>query len=57
MVRENTRRKGGQMVDVESECETSEERGDDNEKERERRVMREERPVKMEEGREERWLL
>ena len=41
------------MVVVESECERGEERGDDNGMERE---VREERPVKMEEGRDERLL-
>ena len=41
------------MVIIESKSERSEERGDDNGMERE---VREERPVKMEEGREERLL-
>ena len=41
------------MVFVESKCERDEERGDDNGMERKWRVVREERPVKMEEGREE----
>ena len=41
---------------VEIECEKGEERGDDNGMEREWRVVREERPVKMEEEREERLL-
>ena len=53
-VREDTRRKCGQMVVVESECERGEERGDENGMERE---LREERPAKMEEGREEILLL
>ena len=53
LVREDTRRKCGQTIVVESECERGEERGDDNEMEREWREVREERPVKMEEGREE----
>ena len=44
------------MVVVESDCERSEERGDNNGMEKERREVREERPVKMEEGREERPL-
>ena len=44
------------MVVVEFECERGEERGDDNEMERKWREVREERPVKMEEGREERRL-
>ena len=56
MVREDTRRKCGQTVAVERECERGEERGDDDEMEREWREEREERPVKMEEGREERLL-
>ena len=56
MVREDTRRKCGQTVVVESECEKGEERGDDNGMEREWRVKREARPVKMEEEREERLL-
>ena len=55
-VREDTRRKCGQTVVVESECERGEERGDGNEMKREWREVREERPVKMEEGREERLL-
>ena len=42
------------MVVAERQCERSEERGDDNEMEREWREVREERPVKMEEEREER---
>ena len=41
------------MVAIERECERGEERGDDNGMEREWRSAREERPVKMEEGREE----
>ena len=53
LVREDTRRKCGQMVVVEIECERGEERGDDNGMEKERRLLR---PVKMEEGREERLL-
>ena len=56
LVREDTRRKCGQMVVVESECERGEERGDDNEMGRELREVREGRPVKMEEEREERLL-
>ena len=44
------------MVAVEIECERGEERGDDNGLEREWREVREERPVKMEEGSEERLL-
>ena len=56
LVREDTRRKCVQMVVVESECESGEERGNDNGMERKWREMREERPVKMEEGREERLL-
>ena len=56
MVREDTRRKCGQTVVAERECEMDEERGDDNGMEREWREMREERPVKMEEGRDERLL-
>ena len=54
LIREDTRRKCGQTVVVESEFERGEERGDDNGMERERR---EERPVKMEEEREERLLI
>ena len=38
------------------ECERGEERGDDNGMEREWREVREERPVKIEDGREERLL-
>ena len=53
LVREDTRRKCGQTVVVESECERGEERGDENGIKRE---WREERPVKMEEEREERLL-
>ena len=56
MVRENTRRKCGEIVVAEIECERGEERGDDNGMEREWREVREVRPVKMEEGREERLL-
>ena len=48
--REDTRRKCGQTIAVKREYERGEERGDDNGMERE---WREERPVKMEEGREE----
>ena len=44
------------MVVEERECERGEERGDDNGMEREWREEREKRPVKMEEGREERLL-
>ena len=53
LVREDTRRKCGELVVVESECERGEERGDENGVEREWRKVREERPVNMEEGREE----
>ena len=56
LVREDTRRKCGQTVVVESECERSEERGDDNGMEREWSQKREERPAKMEEEGEERLL-
>ena len=56
MVREDARRKCGEMVVVESECERGEGRGDVNGMEREWREVREERAVKMEEGREERLL-
>ena len=56
MVRENTRRKCGQTVVAEIECEKDEERGDDNEMEKEWRKVREERPMKTEEGREARLL-
>ena len=56
LVREDTRRKCGQAIVAQSECERGEERGDDNGMEREWREVREERPVKMEEGREERLL-
>ena len=56
LVREDTRRKCGQTVVVKSECERDEERGDDNGMEREWSSVREERPVKMEEEREERLL-
>ena len=56
LTREDTRGKCGQTVVVEMECERGEERGDDNGMEREWREVREERPVKMEEGREERLL-
>ena len=55
-IREDTRRKCGQMVAVEPECERGEERGDDNGMESGWRSVREERPVKMEEEREERLL-
>ena len=53
MVREDTRRKFGQTVVLKIECERGEERWDDNGMECEWRMPREERPVKMEEGREE----
>ena len=53
LVRENARRKCGEMVAFESECERGEERGNVNERERE---WREVRAVKMEEEREERML-
>ena len=56
MVREDTKRKCGQIVVAEIKCERGEERGDDNGMEREWREVREERPVNMEEGREERLL-
>ena len=56
LVREDTRRKCGQMVVVWIEYERGEEREDDNGMGREWREAREERPVKMEEGREERML-
>ena len=56
LVREDTRRKCGQTIAPEMECERGKERGDDNGMEREWNQMREERPVKMEEGREERML-
>ena len=56
LVREDARRNCGEMVVIESECERGEERGDDNGMEREWREEREERPVKMEEEREERLL-
>ena len=56
MVGEDSRRKCGEMVVVESECERSEERGDDNGMEREWREVREVRAVKMEEERKERLL-
>ena len=53
LVREDTRRKCGQTVVVERKCERGEERGDGNGMEGEQSQVREERPVKMEEGREE----
>ena len=56
LVREDTRRKCGQTVVAEVECERGEETGDDHGMEREWREEREERPLKMEEGREGRWL-
>ena len=56
LVREDTRRKCGELVVVESDCERGEERGDDDGMEREWRKEREERPVKMEGEREERLL-
>ena len=56
LVREDTRRKCGQKVVVESQCGRGDERGDENGMEREWREVREERPVKMEEEREERLL-
>ena len=56
LVREDARRKCGQMVVSKIECERGEERGDDNGMEWEWREVREERPVKMEEGREEKRL-
>ena len=56
MVREDTRRKCGETVVVERDCERGEERGDENGMEREWREVREERPVNMEGGREEKLL-
>ena len=56
LVREDTRRKCDQTVVSERKCERGEERKDDNGMEKECREMREERPVKMEEEREERPL-
>ena len=56
LAREDTRRECSQTVVVESECERGEERGDDTGMEREWSIVREERPVKMEEEREERLL-
>ena len=56
LVREDARRKCGEMVVVESECEGGEGRGDVNGKGREWRYVREVREVKMEEEREERLL-
>ena len=56
LIREDTRRKCGQTVVVEIECGRGEERGDDNGMERKWREVREERPVKMEDGRKERLL-
>ena len=56
LMREDTRRKCGEMVVAEMECERGEERKNDNGMEREWRIVREERAVKMEEGREERLL-
>ena len=56
LVREDTRGKCGQTVAGEMKCERGEERGDDNGMEMEWRSVREERPAKMEEGREERLL-
>ena len=53
LVREDARRKCGELVVVEKECERGEGRGDGNGMEREWREVRE---VKMEEGREERLL-
>ena len=44
------------MVFEKIECEKGEERGDDNGMKRERILVREERPVKMEEGSEKRLL-
>ena len=49
LVREDTRRKCGQTVAANKECERGEETGDDNGMEREWRPVSEERPVKMEE--------
>ena len=56
LVREDARRKCGELVVVERECERGEGRGDVNGIEREVREVREVRSVKMEEGREERLL-
>ena len=56
LVGEDTRRKCGQMVVVEIECERREEREDNNGVERKTRAKREERPVNVKEGREERLL-
>ena len=56
MMREDARRKCGEIVVVERQCERGEEREDVNGMEREWREEREERAVKMEEGREERRL-
>ena len=56
LVREDARRKFGEMIAAESECERGEGRGDVNGMEREWMAVREVRAVKMEEGREERLL-
>ena len=56
LVREDARRKCGETVVGERECERSEGRGDVNGMERKRREVREVREVKMEEEREERRL-
>ena len=56
LVREDTRRKCGQMVVVQIECGRGEKRGDNNGMEREWREVREERPAKIEEGSDERLL-
>ncbi len=53
LISEDTRRKCGQIVVVKRKCERGEERVDDNGMEREWREVREERPVKIEEEREE----
>ena len=51
LVREDTRRKCGELVVVNKECEKIEEGGDGNGMKREWREEREVRPVKMEDGR------
>ena len=56
LVREDSRRKCGEMVVVEIECKRGEGRRDVNGMEREWREVREVREVKMEEEREERLL-
>ena len=56
LMREDARRKCGEMVVAEKECERGEGRGEVNGMERKWRKVREVRKVKMEEGREERLL-